>query len=155
MAAIIEVISLPILGVSILFPYGLSIGVCAAAINLNIIESTIKRAVDRGKKGPVVIGFFIRMLLFAGAFWLAVRTSNVSGLGAAIGFMLPRITLYFRFGMLPGIRKMLGKDLPVVYRADTRSMVFIKEPWLTLYCGGRSYVTHRHFKKIRVLTESK
>ena len=86
LAAIIELISLPVIGPGILFPYGLAIGVCVAAVNLNIIESSIKRAVDRGKKWPVFFGLLIRVLLYAGAFLMAVRTSNISGLGAAIGF---------------------------------------------------------------------
>ena len=149
-AAAVEAISLPILGPDILFTYGLAIGACAAAINLNIISVSVDRAVRQGRKGPVIFGFALRALLYGGAFWLAVSTSGVSGAGAAAGFLLPRIVMPIRFVFLPWMRRKLGKEPETVYVTDTHSKVFVKEPWHVRYNKGRAYLTHRHYRKIRV-----
>ena len=149
-AAACEVISLPIFGLGILFPYGLAIGVCVAIVNLSVISSSIDKAVERGRKGPVVAGLIIRILLYGGAFLLAVRTANISGLGAAVGFLLPRIMMHIRYALLPWLRIKTGREPAAVYVTDTRSNVFIKEPRLVRYNKGRAFVTHRHYKKIRI-----
>ena len=148
-ALVAEVISLPIFKPGILFPYGLAIGVCIAIVNLHVISITIEQAVNRGKKGPVILGLVIRILLYGGAFLLAAKTSGVTAIGAAIGFLLPRIVLYIKYGLAPAIRRKLGKEPPAIYKTDTRSMVFIKEPLMVKYKRGRTYMTHRHFKKRR------
>ena len=148
-AAIAEVISLPVFGLNILFLYGLAIGVCVAIVNLHIISITIARAVERGKKTPVIAGFIVRALLYGGAFLLAVRTSGASGLGAAAGFLLPRVVMYFRYGLLSAARRKLRKEPAPVFVTDTRSNMFIKEPQYVLYCGGKTYMTHRHYRKVK------
>jgi len=147
-----ELISLPFLGPNILFPYGLALGICAALIALYVISVSIDRAVARGKRSPVFLGFFIRMLLYGGALWLAVRTSGISGAGAAIGLLLPQAALRIRLGLVPAIRRKLGREPAAVYRTDTRSRVFVKEPWLVRYNKGRMYLTHRHYRKVRVVS---
>lgn len=152
-AAVCAVISQFVFGPGILFPYGLAVGVCVSLVNLSVISSSIERAVARGKKAPVIIGFFIRLVLYAGAFWFAVRTGGVSGLGAAVGFLLPRATLHIRYGFLPWLRQKTGKEAKPVYITDTRCNIFDKEPRFVIYNKGRSYLTHRHFRKIRVAPE--
>ena len=154
-AAVAEGISLPVLGPGVLFPYGLAIGVCAAVINLSVLSASIDRAVASGRKGPVAVGLIVRILLYCGAFLLAVRTDGVSGLGAAVGFLLPRLVMYVRYALLPWLRRRTGREPAAVYIADTRSNVFVKEPRFVRYNKGRAFVTHRHFKKIRVPAESR
>lgn len=145
-----EAISLSVLGPDIMFTYGLAIGVCAAVINLNIISVSIDRAVRQGKKWPVIFGFVFRVLLYGGAFWLAARTSGVSAIGAAVGFLLPRVAMPVRLAFLPWLRRKLGKEPETVYVTDTHSNVFVKEPWHVRYNNGKAFVTHRHYRKIRV-----
>ena len=152
-AVITGVISLLVIGPDIFFPYGLAIGICIAIVNLNIISVSIERAFDRGKRWPVIVGFFIRVLLYGGAFLLAVRTSPISGLGAAIAFLLPHLMMYLCQGILPYFRRKLNKEPPAVYITDTKSNLFIKEPWIVLYKNGRAYVTYKHYRKIRVAGE--
>ena len=133
-----------------MFPYGLAIGACVAIVNLNIISTSIDRAVAKGKKGPVIFGFILRLLLYFGAFWLAITTSGLTGLGAAIGFLLPRIVLYISKGLVPFLKKKINKEPDPVYVTDTRSNMFIKEPSMVRSKNNRSYVTYRHYRKIRV-----
>jgi hypothetical protein len=140
---------LPALGPNVFFPYGLAIGVCVAIVNLHIISITIGRAVGQGKTGPVIAGFIIRILLYGGAFVMAVKTSGLTGLGVATGFLLPRVTLYIRYGLLPVIRRKLGKEPPPVYVTDSRSNMLVKDPSFIRYSGGKVYMTHRHYRKVK------
>ena len=122
-------------------------------MNLLIIGVSIEKAVEQGKKGPVTFGFYMRILLFGGAFVLAVKTSGISGVGAFIGFLLPQVVLFIKLGMLPAILAKLRKEPPPVYKTDTSSNLFIKEPCKALDFRGRTYVTYRHYRKIRVVPE--
>ena len=132
----------------------MAIGACVAIVNLNIISVSIDRAIAKGKRGPVIFGFFLRLLLYFGAFWLAVSTSGITGIGAAVGFMLPRIVLFVRKALLPIIKKKIFKEPDPVYVTDTRSNLFVKEPWIVRSKNNRSYMTYRHYRKIRVLPET-
>jgi len=146
-------ISLPVIGPNILFPYGLAIGACASIIALNIISFTVERAAESGKRKPVIFGFIIRVLLYGGVLYLAVSTSVLSFFGAAIGLLLPHIAMYIMFGLVPAVRRRLRKEPAPAWVADTRSMMFVKEPYLTKYNKGRTYLTHRHYRKIRVYSD--
>jgi len=148
-AAVAEAISLPFLGLNIVFPYGLAIGVCAAVINLSIISTSIEKAVAVNKRAPVIIGFVVRVLLYAGALLLAINASTISCLGAAIGMLLPRVVMYIRYAIRPAIRKWLGREPKAVYVTDTSSLMFIKEPSIVRHAGGKAYMTHRHYRKKR------
>ncbi|MCL2112124.1 MAG: ATP synthase subunit I [Clostridiales bacterium] len=135
-----------------LFAYGLALGVCAAVINMNILCASIERSAAKGGKGPVQAGFAVRAAIYAGAFWLAVTTAGVAGVGAAVGFFLPRAAMYIVLGLRPAVRRKLGKEPRAVYVIDTRSKVFFKAPRFVAENyndGARSYVTHRHFRRIR------
>ena len=131
----------------------MAIGAGAAIVNLFIISVSIERAVERGKKGPVTLGFFLRILLYGGAFVLAVRLSGVTAVGAVIGFLIPRVSLYIKHGLLPTLREKLGKEPKPVYKTDTSSNLFIKEPSQVKDFGGRTYLTYHHYRKIRVIPE--
>ena len=142
-------ISLPAIGPNILFSYGLAIGACAAVIALNIIGVSIERAAERNKKKPVIFGYIIRVLLYGGALFFAVRTSGLTFAGAAIGLLLPHAALYVMYGLVPAIRKRVRKEPQPVWVTDTRSLLFVSEPHLVLQSNGRTYLSHRHYRKIR------
>ena len=146
-------ISLPVLGPNILFPYGLAIGTCVAIIALNIISFTVGQAAESGKRKPVVIGFIIRILFYGGVLYLAVSTSVLSLTGAAIGLVLPHIAMYIMYGLVPAVRRRTKKEPAPAWIADTRSMMFLKEPYFIKTNRGRTYLTHRHYRKIRVYND--
>ena len=152
-AAIAGAVSLLVFGLNIVFPYGLAIGVCAAVISLNIISSTIDKAVERGRRAPVIIGFISRIALYIAALYLAATTAPLAALGAAIGLLLPHLVIYARFALRPAIRRKMGKEPRHTYVTDTHSNIFIKEPWLVRYNKGKTYITHRHYKKVRVVNK--
>jgi len=131
----------------------LAIGACAAIISLNIISRTIDRAAGSGKKGPVVFGFFIRVLLYGGALYFAVSTSVLTFIGAAAGLLLPRVAMYIMYGLVPAIKRKIKNEPAPTWVPDTRSMLFIKEPRFEKPNKGRTYLTHRHYRKIRVTSD--
>ena len=143
-------ISLPVLGPNLLFSYGLAIGACAAIIALNIISFTVTQAAQSGKKKPVITGFIIRILLYGGALYLAASTATLSLVGAAIGLILPRVALHVMYGIAPAIKRRIRKEPAPIWASDTSSMMFVKEPYFTSFNKGRTYLTHRHYRKIRV-----
>ena len=149
-AAIAEAVSLPVFGPNIFFPYGLAIGACASVISLNIISSTIEKAIEKGRKAPVIVGLVTRIVLYLAALYLAATTAPLSALGAAIGLLLPHLVIYVRFALRPAIRWKMGKDPKHTYVTDMRSNIFIKEPWIVRYNKGKAYMTHRHYRKARV-----
>ena len=153
-AAISELLSLPLLGLTLFFPYGLAIGVCVAVLNLNIISKSIERAFEQRRRGPVVVGFFLRTALYGGGFYLAVTTSPLSGLAAAIGFLLPHIVLYIRKAIVPALKRKINKEPAPIYVTDTSSNLFIKEPEMVLYKNSRTYLTYRHYRKRRINQEA-
>jgi len=152
-AAVAEVVSLPVTGPNILFPFGLAIGVCAAIVSLHIIGASIEGAVKRGKKAPVILGFVVRILLYGGTFWFGLKTSYVSGVGVAIGFLLPHLAMYVKYGLAPSVRRKLGKEPQTVYETDTSVNLFFKEPLHMLKLGESTYMTFRHFRKKLVVPE--
>jgi hypothetical protein len=131
----------------------LAIGVCASVISLHIISSTIEKAVARGRKTPVMIGFIMRLVLYAAGLYLAATTDSLAVLGAAIGLLLPLLVIYVRFAIGPAIRRKLGKDPNYTYVPDTRTNIFIKEPSFVRYNKGKAYLTHRHYRRLRVETK--
>ena len=133
-----------------MFTYGLAIGACASIVALNIIIFSIDRAAESSKKTPVVFGYIIRVLLYGGALYLAVSTASISFIGAAIGLLLPHAALYIMYGLVPAVRKKALKEPETVWAADTRSMLFVSEPHLVMYSNGKTYLTHKHYRKIRI-----
>jgi len=146
-------ISLPALGPNILFSYGLAIGTCVAIIALNLISFSVGRAAENKRKSPVIYGFIIRVLLYGGTLYFAVDTSGFTLFGAAIGLILPHAAIYVMHGIVPAIRKKLKKEPKEVWVPDTRSLMFVNEPHLVLESNGRTYLTHKHYRKIKVYSD--
>ena len=148
-ALIAEIISLFVFGPGILFPYGLVLGVCAALVNMGILSFSIDRAIALGKKGPVNVGLIVRIIIYAAAFFISARTGHISGIGTAIGFILPKLAMQIEFNFLPWFRRKTGREPEPVFVTDKQSKIFDKEPRFVLYNKGRMYVTHRKYRKVR------
>ena len=136
-----------------LFVYGLALGTCAAVVNMNILCASIAQAAAKSKKWPVQGGLALRALIYCGVFLLSIYTSGIAGLGAGVGFVLPRLSMFYVLKLRKTIREKKGLEAQYVYIADTSSNVFFKEPRFVAggYNGGkRSYLTHRRFRKVRI-----
>jgi len=136
-----------------LFSYGLAIGVCAAVIALNVIGFSIERATDSGKRKPVIFGYLFRIVLYGGALLLAINTSVASFAGAAIGLLLPHAALYVTYGLVPVIRRKVMREPQPVWVTDTSSLLFFKEPYHVIDNKGKTYLTHKHYRKKRIIPD--
>ena len=111
MAVAAELISLPVIGPSL--PFGL--GVCAGtAVTILCFEILAKVGGMTGAKhgsGPMVGGYFVRMLLYGAVFFFCIRWKVACGFGCLAGIL----TLHFGILILYGIvyRFILKKDNPL------------------------------------------
>lgn len=99
MAALAEVISLPVIGPSL--PFG--IGVCAGTATTIIcflLLMKIGKMMNVKKAGsPMVGGYFVRMLLYGAVFFICIKMSVPCGFGCLAGF----VTLHFGILILYGV----------------------------------------------------
>lgn len=94
-AVIFEIVSLPILGFSVQFAYGLALGTAVAVVNFRIQAFTCERVLYSRSGMLAAFSFPIRMLIYGGVFLVCIRTAGASAVGAACGFMtLPCGTFY-------------------------------------------------------------
>lgn len=97
-AAIIELVSLPFLGLDIQFTYGLVLGTAIAIFNFSIMAFTFKRALN-GKGVPIaILGYIVRLLIYGGAFYISMKVSPISGLGTVLGFLTLKGAIYYLHG---------------------------------------------------------
>ena len=149
LAIIVEIISLPIIGWNTLFVYGLAIGTVVAIINTNILSKAVEKAVENNKRKYIIITYILRMVLYGGAFALSLKTANIAGLGTAIGFFLPQISMHIVAGLFPKIRKWRGLEEEFQYATDESRRVYEKKPWIELYHNGRKYKSHKRFRIVK------
>ncbi|MDR1796118.1 MAG: hypothetical protein LBR44_01530 [Clostridiales Family XIII bacterium] len=150
-AGLAELVSLAFLGVNALFPYGLALGTAVALICMHLLAVSIEQAMRARRRGAVITGYILRIVLYGGALFLAFRTSDVAGLGCVVGLLLPRLMLPVQLFAVPKVLSLAGKrpQESFRYEAYTKSRMFEKEPRIVLYKRGRAYMTHRHFVKYR------
>lgn len=97
-AAIVELASLPFLGPDVQFLYGLILGTAISIVNFNLMEITFKRALVSKSSVIAFVGYLIRLVLYGGAFYMAMKVSNISGLASLLGFMTLKAAIYYLHG---------------------------------------------------------
>jgi hypothetical protein len=151
-----ELVSLALIGPGAAFPYGLVLGLAVAIIGMRLLAATVEALTGRtrGKK-IVTLGYLVRILLYALALYLCVRTGLHALFGCMAGLLLPKAALPFGQLAMPKIRKALGKEEPVtehfVAVPDPRSRLFVKSQAMVKYQGGRAFLTYRHFKHYKMV----
>ena len=155
LAVVVEVISLPFLGWNILFTYGLAIGTVVAIVNTNILSRAAEKAVATNKPRVVTISYILRMVIYGGAFLFSIKTARVAGIGTAIGFFLPQVSMYIVVGLFPIIRKKRGLDSHTRYEVDETRRVYEKKPWVELCHNERIYKSYKRFRIVKRVSEEK
>lgn len=157
-AAICELVSLPLIGLSATFLYGLIFGLAVAIIGMRLLAATVDAVTSGSGKKIVSLGYVIRIILYALALYLCVRTGIYSLFGCMAGLLIPKVALSFGQLAMPKIRKALGKEEPVeeyfVPVVDPQSRLFVKSQGMVKYKGGRAFLTHKHFKKYKLVKTS-
>ena len=110
---IIEVISLPFLGLDVKFGYGLLMGTCISIVNFNIMAFTFSRALNSGNKALVFISYLLRLAIYGVALISAFKVNNTAALACALGFLTVKLAIYYIHGVNPKVTKD-RKHLPEV-----------------------------------------
>lgn len=98
-AILFELGSLPFIGISIQFSYGLLLGACTAIMNFNLLIMFSKKVLDAGKKWFAVIGYLLRLLIYGFVFYMCMRVSKIAGLSCVFGFLTIAIALFYQYGV--------------------------------------------------------
>ncbi|MDD3167954.1 MAG: ATP synthase subunit I [Eubacteriales bacterium] len=97
-AAIIELASLPFMGLDVQFFYGLSLGTAIAIVNFNLMAFTFWMTLEKRKSAIAFIGFLVRLAIYGTAFYMSMRISLISALGTALGFFTLKLALFYLHG---------------------------------------------------------
>ena len=106
---IIEVISLPFLGLDVKFGYGLLMGTCISIVNFNIMAFTFNRALNSGNKALVFFSYLLRLAIYGFALISAFKVNNTAALACALGFLTVKLAIYY----IHGFKAKFSKDRKV------------------------------------------
>ena len=106
---IIEVVSIPFLGLDVKFGYGLLMGTCISIVNFNILAITLNRALQNGNKLLVILSYFLRLAIYGFALISAFKVSNQAGLACILGFLTVKLAIDY----LHGFKAKFSKDRKV------------------------------------------
>lgn len=140
---LMEVISLPFLGFNIKYTYGLVLGTAIAIVNFNILTISSSWMLTGKNKFFASLSYLIRLLIYGGVFYIAMKTSYMAGLGSVLGFMTLKVSIFYIHGVKPGIsRKKINKESNL---QGTKRNILIKDPYMVRYCGKKTVMTHKNF----------
>lgn len=99
-AALIEIISLPAAGPSLLFFTGLLTGTAASIAGFMILVRSGQLLTERGKRSPVVLGYIFRLIIYAVCFLICIRISLRCGAGCGFGLVTVHFGILFLYGIV-------------------------------------------------------
>lgn len=102
--AIAALIAFFVMGNSVKFSYGLVLGTAIVIINLTLLAFTTDMALIKKQTGMsslATAGYLVRIILFGGAFYVALKTGYPSAIGMIIAYIISRfaflITIFFKW----------------------------------------------------------
>lgn len=125
-AALIGLLSLPFLGFDPAFLYGLALGTAIGAGNHQLLAMFAGQTVERRRGVAIaVLGYAVRLAIYAAAFLVAYRSGAASGIACLLGFLAMKLGLVIVYGILPGFHRQRPTDAP-----GKKRMVVRKPPAL-------------------------
>ena len=100
MAAVAEVVSLFIIGPSVMFPAGLAVGTAVSIIGFIILVKTGETLMEESKKSPILFGYIVRLFLYGAIFFICIKLSLPCGFGCGIGFVTIHFGIMFLYGIV-------------------------------------------------------
>lgn len=104
-AAVMELASLPFLGLDAQFLYGLLLGTAIAIVNFNLMAFSFWLALEWRKGAIAFLGFLVRLAVYGAAFYMSVKIGLISGAGTALGFLTLKLALFYLHGFRPKYSK--------------------------------------------------
>ena len=111
MAAVAEVVSLFIIGPSVMFPAGLAVGTAVSIIGFIILVKTGETLMEESKKSPILLGYIVRLFLYGISFFICIKLSLQCGCGCGIGFVTIHFGIMFLYGIVYKFIKKKKKPL--------------------------------------------
>lgn len=108
-AGVIELASLPFLGLDAQFLYGLLLGTAVAIVNFNLMAFSFWLALELGKGAVAFLGFLARLAVYGVAFYMSIKLGLISGAGTALGFLTLKLALIYLHGFKPKRAKEIKK----------------------------------------------
>lgn len=98
-AAIFEVVSIIIIGISIQFTYGLVMGTLIAITNFSLMAFIFDKMLSEKKIGLSILGYIIRLGLCAAVILVALKIDIVCAAGALLGLVTIKISILYLHGI--------------------------------------------------------
>jgi hypothetical protein len=158
---------LPLVSAGLWLPFagGVAGGVCAAMLNMLMAWRMMDRAVNTGNRKLMPLCFGLRCIVYASVLVGFLALGGTFGaLGAAAGCLTGPLATLLAGAVEPALkrklrlRKGLSPDeemFEYVYEEHLRRedgslrYVFVRGHSMARYAGGRSFVTHRRFRRIK------
>lgn len=86
------------LRLSLRFGYGLAMGTCISIVNFSILAFTLDRVLTTGKKAFMGISYILRLVIYGYVFYIAMKTSYLTGMACALGFFSLKVAMYYLHG---------------------------------------------------------
>jgi hypothetical protein len=152
LAVIAWVASLSAIGLDLFYVAGLGLGTLVGILGVTLIRIAVDAAVRTRKRSFTFLTFCLRVFLYAGAIYIGALLSLGAMIGAAIGLLLPRVSIGVQQLLIPWLKKRRAADQPPAepeyeYVSTEKTRVFVRQPWRVTYQNGRKYVTHKRFEK--------
>lgn len=154
----LELAAIPFLGFDPGFSVGLIAGTGVSALNMSLLAFLAERAIDRRKAALSVVGFALRILIFGGVLSAAaIFFGKTTALGVALGFLTVYLAVFLIRFLAPGMFSRKGDKFEYAYAEGgiaakgQRKFLFIRQYSMTTYRGGRTFMTHRRFRKMKRL----
>lgn len=100
MAAVGEIVSLFVIGPNIMFPIGLAVGTAVSIIGFVILVYTGKALMVNERKSPILLGYILRLGLYAVSFFFCIRMDLRCGFGCGLGFVTIHFGIMFLYGIV-------------------------------------------------------
>jgi len=107
-AAVIQLISIIVLGLDRVFTNCLILGTIVTIINFNILVYSAARLMQTKSKGPVVGGYFVRLPIYGIVFHICLKMGLQGAIGCVLGFITLHISMIYIYGIksrFPGAKK--------------------------------------------------
>jgi hypothetical protein len=102
--------SLPVLGLSVSYLYGLALGTCVGIFGFNILIFISKKVLNERKAWLAPLGYFIRLPIYGFAFYLCFAGYGfTSGIGCILGIMSIQVSIIYVHGIKSKLTK--GKQV--------------------------------------------
>lgn len=96
---IVAIGSLVFLGIDLRFYAGLALGTGITLINFEILVYSGRKAVENRKRGPVIVGYGVRLPIYAIGLIIAVQFGMHCMAGCAIAFFETQIAMLYLYGI--------------------------------------------------------